>query len=292
MKSKTTQTYITFITTVVTLIAIIICYFCNDFYIKQLILNIFYSLFGGAILSFALSISDYHNVKSETLNDFADDYIDFLKTIHSISFIEITKLEEIVAKYIMLKDLLVHDEYQKSKFCEEARKELSETGIKISKDGVIPFLELESSPFEKRLTEAMLTYMDVSKFRMSKLWKTASSIHFLNPFFNRKHKEHLELCQEADEMIRAVSIKSLHFNMYLKKEIGNTYQMANYIKELNQLVFRVEKNENVTNAWEEKFNILSDKLNRFISVTQKTKYIKNENKPFYTSVINRQNDDN
>ena len=149
MKSKTIQTYISFIITIVTFIAIIVCYFCNDFYIKQLILNILYSIFGGAILSLVLSIFDYLNAKRETLNDFSDEYLDFLKTIHSISFIDIAELEEVTSDYITLKDLLFHDEYQKSIFCKEAREVLDKIGIKISDGGVLPFLELES--LHKRL---------------------------------------------------------------------------------------------------------------------------------------------
>lgn len=286
MKSKTIQTYISCIIAVVTFIAIIFCYLCNDFHIKALLLNILYSIFGGAILSFALSIFDYLNAKRETISDFADEYLEFLKIIHNISFIDITELEEMTSKYIALKELLLHDEYQKMVFSEEARKVLAKIGIKISEGGIIPFLELETKHFKKRLIETMLTYIDVSKFRLSKLWKIASSICFLNPFFNHKHKEQIALCQEADEIIQATSKKALHFNMYLTKEIGNINQMANYVKELNLLIFRIEKSGNTIYAWEEKFDALSDELNRFISISQNTKYIKNEIKPFYTSVMN------
>lgn len=286
MKAKAISVYITFLASIAALIAIIVCYICPEFGIKSLLINIFYSLFGGAILSFALSVSDYFIIKREIINEFYDEYFDFLKVIHNISFVDIDVKEELTAEFIFLESLLENDSFQKEEFITKARQKLLSIGIKLSDGGTIPFFKLEAPAFKKQLIEAMMTYADVSRHRLNRLWKVSSNIFFLNPVFNKKHKENYQMCKKADELFSLVASKSLHFNMYLKGDVSNFYQMAIFIKELNNKIFRVEKNGNIVRAWEEAFNNLLDSLNQYMNLTLKTKYTNSEKKPFYFSVTN------
>lgn len=290
MKAKAISVYITIMASIISLVAIVVCYLSPDFGIKSMLLNIFYSLFGGAILSFALSISDYFIIKRETINDFYNEYFDFLKVIHNISFVDIGIKEELTAQFIFLESLFEHDEFQRKEFIAKARQKLLLEGIKLSESGTIPFFKLEAPPFKKQLVETMMSYVDVSKYRLNKLWKVSSNIFFLNPWFNKKHKENYQLCEKADELFSLISSKSLHFNMYLKGDFTNTYQMAIFVKELNNKVFKIEKNDNAVRAWEDSFNNLLDSLNKYMNLTLKMKYIKLENKPFYCSIINTPNE--
>lgn len=283
MKNKVVQTYISLFVSAITLVAIIICFFCNDFSIKSLILNILYSLFGGAILSFVLSLFEYINVKRETLNDFYDEYIEFLKIIHNVSFLDVTEFEEVVAKFIALEALFKDDDFERKAFCETAKAELEKVGIRISVEGVIPFLQLEADSFKKKLIETIMSYLDVSKYRLNRLWRITTSIYFASPFLNKTHKEYLKLFEEADSLIKAISFKSLHFDMFIKKEIGNVYQMTKYVNALNERLYRIEKNDGATMAWEETFNNLLNRLNKLIDSKANKNYQTVDEKPFYYS---------
>lgn len=282
MKSKVTQIFVTLTISSVALIAIIICYLCRSICFMDLVLNIFYGVFGSGVLAFVISIIEYYNVKRQTINDFYDEYSDFLELIHKISFMDVTELEETTAKYISLQSLFDEDEKERRAFCIETKKELAKAGINVDEKNVIMFLKLESDSFKKRLTESMLSYINVSKYNIKRLFRLSNSIYFIN----NKYKKHSHLYDEVETLYRLISSKSLLFEDHIKSNAGNVYQMVEFIKELNKQIFRIEKSPNHKVAWDEKYHSLSNKLICFYNLVMKNKKQTKEDKPIYESANN------
>ena len=289
MKSKVVQVYITLIVSAVALATAIILFLCPSFYCKELILNILYGVFGSGILTFIISVIEYSNIKRQAINDFYDECSDFLELIHKVSYMDITELEEATAKYISLKLLFDSDENDRKAFCAKTKKELNNANINVDEDGVIMLLKLESDSFEKRLTESMLSYIDVSKHSIQRLYRFTNSFYFFSPVFNKKHKEYLELYDEVDSLYRAISTKAAYFHGYIKNNVGNAYQMVSFIKELNSKLFGIEQYENGKIAWDEKYHMLSNKLSGFYNLVAKKETQTKEAKPVFESTGNLAN---
>ena len=283
MKNKVIQSYITFSASVLALAGILICYFTPPFSFQALLLNIFYSLFGGAVLTFVLSIFEYNNLKKEIANEFFDEYIAFLKSIHNISFLDITDLELIVSRFAFL-GLTDTSQFDfKEELCKKAVEELHEIGIDVKENHVSTFIKLEYDAFNKRLMDTIKSYIAVSEYRLSRIWKLSCSIYYFSPFSNRRHSEHLELSDDAYEAIQIVENRKEALNLYLKHEISNPYQIAKYVQELNEYFYSIKRDGTTTQALESKFYDLLNRLNYFASICMNNQYSEIVPKPFYFS---------
>lgn len=278
MRNKAIAVYVSLAITVFTLIVILVLYFAKDFISNDLLLNVFYSLFGGAFLSFILSIFEYENAKRETVDDFYDEYMFYVNEIHKIEFTEITETDMLVAEYITYKKIMKGDERRKKEFLERASKI-----VKVRPESVFSYLNSGVEDFERMITKIIVSYINASGSNLSKLWKIARSIRFINPLFKRVNKEAEQMCCDMQALFKEIADKAVQFRMYMKGEMTNVLVVAQYANELNQRIYKVERNDSGTKAYETIVNDFSERASAFARKIFKIKDKKVTDDPSYGS---------
>ena len=289
MKNKVVSIYITSICTLFSLISATLLFFCKPFLARELLLNLSYGIFGGSFLSLIISSFGYSFDKKEAINAFYEEYFMFLKEMHDIYFFNITNKDFVVAKYNFVKLLIENDIYEEQSFTKTSIEELKKDGVNIDEKSLKIFLELEFDPLKKLAEKAMESYVRLSHFCTNSIWRAGRDIYYFLSRNRKMHREQMELCRQADDLIRLLGVKAIHFNGYLKENIGNLHQMLSYIDELNHKFYTIKKDGDCTYAWETVFEDLLDRLNTFLSFATKTEYDKREKTPFYFSSKNVDN---
>lgn len=285
MKNKVISIIISFLFLMISLVIILSIYFIPDFCVKSLILNIAYSLFGGSVLAFLIYIADYSTIKKKTINDFYDEGNEFLKALNAIEYFDVSEKELIIAEYIFLKPMFEFDKKGKEEFVAKATNVFTRNGYSISGKDILAIINFEIEHFEKSITKAMMSYVELSKYVLNRLYRTSNDIFFFSVFARKFHKENIELCDMTKQMLEKVARPSLHFDLLLKKESSNIIVITNLIKNLNEYFFRIDRNKNITLAWKEKTNEFNELLNRFISVVEKREYKKRDYQPFISLIL-------
>lgn len=278
MRNKAIAVYVSFAITILTLVVISILYFTKDFISNDLLLNIFYSLFGGAFLSFILSIFEYENAKRETVNDFYDEYMFYVNEIHKIEFTEITETDMLVAEYITYKKLMKDDAERREEFLERASKLL-----KVRPEGVFSYLNSGVDDFKRMITKIIVSYVNTSGCNLSKLWKITHSMRFINPLFKNVIKEAQQMCCDMQALFKEIADRAVQFRMYMKGEMTNVLVIAQYADELNKRIYSVEHNDSGAKAYETIVNDYSERASAFARRIFKIKDKKVADDPSYGS---------
>lgn len=285
MKNKVYSVVISLLFLVTSLVIIFLIYFLPEFYVKSLVLNLCYSLFGGSFLAVAINIVDYYSLKNKTITSFYDECLEFIKLLNKIEFTYIGDRELIIAEYIYTKDFINHDNDAKEGYVKRAIKAFNEQGWKCDSNDILFCIENESKSFKKNLTNSMLSYIELSNYLYDRMVKVSSDIYFLFPITRKKRKENFELCEMTNEIIKKCTEASLHFSFYLNKETSNIFVITKLMQDLNNYIFKIEKKDNRILAWKEKMNSLNDLLNKFICAVNKKKYVKQEYSPFFGTIL-------
>lgn len=272
MRNKVIAAYASFTITVLTLIIIVVLYFINDFNAKLLLLNIFYSLFGGAFVTFILSLFEYNNLKRETIDDFYDEYLNYLIAIEKIRYTNIGEKEKIVADYVSYKD--VYSASKKNEIVARLDTLLDKEGLALDRKDVDKYFESEGAHLKKNIDKTIATYLDAMRHDLNKLWKIISSMYFFNPFSNKFHNQAKEMFDDAENLLNELADKEKRFEMFLDGDLKNLSEIVKDIDDLNNKVFKIEQNANGSKAWFEK--IYNSGLERLLTFVEETLKIKSK----------------
>lgn len=270
MRNKVIAAYASFTITFLTLAVIIVLYFVNDFETKELLLNIFYSLFGGAFVTFVLSLFEYNNLKRDTIDDFYDEYLNYLIVIEKIRYTNIGEKEKIVADYVSYKD--VYNVSKRNEIVARLDTLLAKEGLEIDHKDIDKYFESEGAHLKKSIDKTIVTYLDAIHHDLNKLWKIISSMYFFNPLSNKFHKQANEMFNDAEDLLNKLTEKEKRFEMFLDGDLKNLSEIVKDIDDLNNKVFKIEQNENGSKAWFEKtYNSGLERLLTFVEKTLKIK---------------------
>lgn len=272
MKNKVIAAYASFGITLLTLIAIVVVYFLNDFNTKALLLNVFYSLFGGAFVTFVMSLFEYNNSKRETIDDFYDEYTNYLQIIDAIRYTNIGEKERIVADYCTYKD--VYNSTQIDEIVKRLDDLLAREGLALNHNDVDKYFNSEGAHLHRNIVKTLNTYIDAMQFDLNKLWKIVSSMYFFNPFNQKFHDEAVSMYDDAEALLDELASKEECFQMFLDGDLKNLSEIVKDVETLNNKVFKIELKPNGSQAWfEETYNNGQQRLFGFI---EKTLNIKNK----------------
>ena len=253
MKNKVIAAYVSFAITLLTLITIVVLYSLNEFNAKALLLNIFYSLFGGAFVTFVMSLFEYNNSKEETIDDFYDEYSNYLQTIDAIRYTNIGEKERIIADYCTYKD--VYDSSQLAKIVQRLDELLARENLAINHNDIDKYLTFEGVHLHKNVVKTLNTYIDAMQFDLHKLWKIVSSMHFFNPLSRKFHSEAMSMYEDAETLLDELANNEERFQMFLDGDLKNLSEIVKDVEMLNNKVFRIELKPDGSQAcFEEAYN--------------------------------------
>lgn len=196
----------------------------------------------------------------------------------------------VIAEYIFLKDFVEAESKTKEEFINKAFDAFVNSGYSVNREDMFAIIYLEKEHFVKELNKAMMSYIELSKYLLNRLSRISNEIYFFSPKFRKLHKENIDLCNMAIQIIDKLKKPSIHFDLFLKNESSNVVAVTKFVKELNEYFFKIVGNKNRTVAWKEKMNEFSELLNKFVCAVNKQEYKKQDNQPFYQSYAMLNND--
>jgi ribosomal protein S15P/S13E len=212
-------------------------FYVKAYNIQQFLLSIFLSVFGGAIVSLIIYISEYIIAKRECLENYYSascKVLDKFSNLQPIYFVIPKDLElrytEIIEDKSDLKSLDPKEFFNRVNL-EKNSSTLNEL--------INYYKNQNSSEYEKymqNIKDVMTQYIDISNTSYLDVEDAYGKIDYL---FSRKARSKIyhNIHVPQRDMLDKIRYASCHFKLYLKGETTNTIVIIDYILGLQKLIF-------------------------------------------------------